>query len=160
MHRVYTFIILMVFWVVLSGKFDSFHLSLGVLSCALVTALSSDLLFREKNRKGRFAEALRFVAYVPWLLKEILVSTLQVSYLALHPRMTDLIDPTVVTFKTKLKKEISRVAFGNSITLTPGTVTIRIVGEEFYVHAITRQMAGGLPGEMEDRIAAVFENKD
>ena len=79
MHRVYTFIILMVFWVVLSGKFDSFHLSLGVLSCALVTALSSDLLFREKQRKGRFAEALRFVTYVPWLLKEILVSTLQLE---------------------------------------------------------------------------------
>jgi len=157
MHRLYTFAIMFVFWVVLSGKLDAFHLTLGVISCLIVSGLSSDLLFKHRDQKGRLAEAARFLSYIPWLLKEILVSTLQVSYFALHPRMLDLIDPTVFTFKTKLKKEISRVAFGNSITLTPGTVTIRIVGDEYYVHAISKKMAASLPGEMEDRVAAVFE---
>jgi len=158
-YRVYTFLIMMAFWVVLSGKFDAFHLSLGVISSLIVSLLSADILFRNQDRQGRPAELGRFLVYIPWLIREIFVSTLQVSYLALHPKMMDRIDPTVVTFKTRLKKEISKVAFANSITLTPGTVTIRIVGDEFYVHTISRKMAEGLPGEMEERIAAVFEGE-
>ena len=48
----------------------------------------------------------------------------------------------------------------NSITLTPGTITIRIVDGDFYVHAISKEAASGLPGEMEDRIAKVFDEEE
>jgi multicomponent Na+:H+ antiporter subunit E len=51
------------------------------------------------------------------------------------------------------------VALANSITLTPGTITIRIEDDIFYVHAINRKAAEGLPGEMEDRLARVFERE-
>ena len=71
--------------------------------------------------------------------------------------MMDRIDPTIVTFKTKLKSNIARVALANSITLTPGTITIRIEDDVFYVHAISRKAAAGLPGEMEERLARIFE---
>jgi multicomponent Na+:H+ antiporter subunit E len=71
--------------------------------------------------------------------------------------MLDQIDPTKVTFKTKLKSNIARVALANSITLTPGTITIRVEDDVFLVHAISRKAAAGLPGEMEDRLARVFE---
>ena len=67
------------------------------------------------------------------------------------------IDPTIVTFKTTLKSTLAKVALANSITLTPGTITIRIEGQVFYVHAISRKAAAGLPGEMEERLAKVFE---
>ncbi|MGW8161548.1 MAG: Na+/H+ antiporter subunit E, partial [Desulfobulbales bacterium] len=97
------------------------------------------------------------ICYLPWLLYQIVLSTLHVTYLALHPKMADQIDPTIVTFKTKLKTTIAQVALANSITLTPGTITIRIVDGVFYVHAISRKAAAGLPGEMEDRLARVFE---
>lgn len=144
------------FWVVLSGQFDAFHLTLGVLASAIVTGLSTNLLIGEKIPPGHFAVVARFLVYIPWVLGEIVKSTVHVTYLALHPRMMELIDPKIVTFKTKLSKEISQVALANSITLTPGTITIRVKEGEYYVHALSRKVAQGLPGEMEERIAHVF----
>jgi multicomponent Na+:H+ antiporter subunit E len=148
---------MMGFWVLLSGKFDLFHLTLGVLSSALVSYLSADILMHDTGKKDRLAIAFRFLAYIPWLLYQIVLSTIHVSFLALHPRMLDNIDPTIVTFKSRLQSNVARVALANSITLTPGTITIRVEGDIFYVHAISRKAAAGLPGEMEDRLARVFE---
>jgi multicomponent Na+:H+ antiporter subunit E len=156
MRKVYTFFIMMGFWILLSGKFDLFHLTLGVISSALVAFLSTDLLMY-KEGKNRLSTAVRFLLYLPWLLYQIVLSTLHVTFLALHPKMHDQIDPTIVTFKTKLKSNLAKVALANSITLTPGTITIRIEDQVFYVHAISRKAAAGLPGEMEERLAKVFE---
>jgi multicomponent Na+:H+ antiporter subunit E len=157
MHLLYTFLVMFAFWILLSGKFDLFHLVLGVISSILVAALSSDLLFHEKARNGRLAEAWRFLCYIPWLFYEIVLSTLHVTFLALHPRMKSVIDPRIVTFKTKLKKDFSHVTLANSITLTPGTITILIRDGEYYVHALSRKAAEGLPGEMEERVARIFQ---
>jgi multicomponent Na+:H+ antiporter subunit E len=157
MRYLYTFLIMFGFWILLSGKFDLFHLVLGVISSALVALLSSDILMHDARKNDRLAVGFRFVCYVPWLLYQIVLSTLHVTFLALHPRMVERIDPTIVTFKTKLQSNIARVALANSITLTPGTITIRVVDGIFYVHAISRKAAAGLPGEMEDRLARVFE---
>jgi multicomponent Na+:H+ antiporter subunit E len=67
------------------------------------------------------------------------------------------IDPRVVTFKTMLKSDVARTALANSITLTPGTVTIDIVDDVFYVHAIAKEPADDLlEGAMERRIAHIF----
>jgi multicomponent Na+:H+ antiporter subunit E len=144
------------FWILLSGKFDLFHLTLGVISSALVSFLSTDLFMYEQG-KNRVSTGLRFLMYLPWLLYQIVLSTLHVTFLALHPKMKDQIDPTIVTFKTTLKTDIAKVALANSITLTPGTITIRVVDQVFHVHAISRKAAAGLPGEMEERLAKVFE---
>ena len=156
MRYLYTFLVMMGFWILLSGKFDLFHLTLGVISSGLVSFLSTDL-FMYKQGKKRLSTGLRFMLYLPWLLYQILLSTLHVTFLALHPKMKDQIDPTIVTFKTKLKSNLAKVALANSITLTPGTITIRVEDQVFYVHAISRKAAAGLPGEMEDRLAKVFE---
>lgn len=157
MRYLYTFLVMFGFWILLSGKFDLFHLTLGVLSSGLVALLSSDILMRDSKKHNRLATAFRFTCYIPWLLYQIVISTIHVTFLALHPKMIDRIDPTIVTFKTKLKGNIARVALANSITLTPGTITIRIEEDVFYVHAISRKAAAGLPGEMEERLAKVFE---
>jgi multicomponent Na+:H+ antiporter subunit E len=156
MRHIYTFFVMMGFWILLSGKFDPFHLTLGVISSALVSFLSADLLMY-KQGKNRLSTGVRFLLYLPWLLYQIVLSTLHVTFLALHPKMKDQIDPTIVTFKTKLTNNIAKVALANSITLTPGTITIRIEEDIFYVHAISRKAAAGLPGEMEERLAKVFE---
>jgi multicomponent Na+:H+ antiporter subunit E len=156
MRYLYTFFIMFGFWILLSGKFDLFHLTLGIISSVLVSFLSADLFMYEHGKNG-LATGVRFLLYLPWLLYQILLSTLHVTFLALHPKMKDQIDPTIVTFKTKLKTNIGKVALANSITLTPGTITIRIEDQVFYVHAISRKAAAGLPGEMEERLAKVFE---
>ncbi|MBW2467503.1 MAG: Na+/H+ antiporter subunit E [Deltaproteobacteria bacterium] len=156
MRYIYTFLIMFGFWILLSGKLDLFHLTLGVISSALVTFLSANLFMYEHGR-NRLTTGMRFLLYLPWLLYQIMLSTLHVAYLALHPKMKDRIDPTIVTFKTILKTDIAKVALANSITLTPGTITVRIEKDIFYVHAISRKAAAGLPGEMEERLAKIFE---
>ncbi len=156
MHFIYTFLLMFGFWIILSGKFDLFHLTLGVISSGLVALLSHDLLFKDRTQKNRLVEVSRFVQYIPWIMGEIVKATLHVVYLALHPRMKDLIDPKIIRFRTKLKSKVGRVAFANSITLTPGTITIRIVDDEYHVHALSRKVADGLPGEMEERLHRVF----
>ncbi len=159
MASLYTFLVMFGFWIVLSGKFDLFHLTLGVLASLLVTYLSHDLLIQQGEKRGRQAEIGRFVLYVPWILVEIFKATLHVVRVALHPRMREVINPTIVCFRTSLKKEISQVALANSITLTPGTITIRNEDGQITVHALTEKTAAGLPGAMERRLAKVFKEE-
>ncbi len=157
MRYIITFLILFAFWVILSGLFDAWHLSLGVISCALVTYLSHDFLFqRERFQKKDITETIRFIKFIPWLLYQIVLANVHVVKIVLHPRMNDIIDPHIIRFKTKLKKDISLVTFANSITLTPGTITILIRDGYYFVHAIDMKVAGGLPGEMEERVGHIF----
>ncbi len=152
-----TFIIMLAVWCLLSGQFDSFHLSLGVLSCALVSYLSADLLFPGPLNRTTFRTAFGFLRYLPWLLYQIWLAALHLLYLSLHPRMLELIDPYVVRFRTRLKSDLAQVTFANSITLTPGTITIYVnFHRDFSVHAIDPFSGEALPGEMELRIARAF----
>lgn len=157
MKYIVTFLIFFLLWIIWSGVFDAWHLSLGVISCAIVTYISHDLLFeRERFQKKDITETLRFIKYIPWLLYQIVLSNIHVAKVALHPKMKDLIDPHIIKFKTKLKKDLSLVTFANSITLTPGTITILIRDEYYYVHALDVKVAEGLPGEMEEKVAHIF----
>jgi multicomponent Na+:H+ antiporter subunit E len=162
MSKLLIFIVLMSIWVVFSGQFDAFHLSLGVVSAAFVTALSGDLLFRRRHISlaGRIRMLFRGMAYSLWLLLEIIKANIYVFALALHPRMREEIEPHVIRFKTSLKTDFAKFVFAQSITLTPGTVTVRVDGDEFSVHAITPRTADALPGTMQDKIKALFESED
>ena len=144
-------------WVVLSGKFDAFHLSLGLISCGIVAYLSSDLLFSSPKPRGLLVQWARFLRYIPWLMVEIVKANLHVLYLTFHPRMMELIDPKIVKFRSKLKSDLALVTFANSITLTPGTITVDVsIDGDFKVHAIDKASGDPLPGEMERRIAKTF----
>ena len=164
MFAVVTFIVSFATWIVMSGKLDLFHLSLGGISCLLVAVISSEILFQE-HRQGpwaRFIEALRFIPYSAWLMYQIVLANFHVIGLALSPRLMDReLDPHVFTFTTRLKTDFARFVLANSITLTPGTVTVRIHGDKFYVHAISRKAGEDLESEamsaMERRVAWVFE---
>lgn len=152
-----TFAALFGLWILLSGKFDFLHLGLGLISCAVVALISKDLLFPEGQSKGLFLSIYRFLKYVPWLIYQIWVANLHVLYLTFHPRMLELIDPHIIRFQSKLTKDLSLVTFANSITLTPGTITVSVsVAGDFKVHAIDRMSAEALPGEMEEKVAKAF----
>ena len=155
-----TFCILFCLWLILSGKFDFFHISLGVISCAIVTFFSGDLLFPELKTKGLMRFWFRAIGYIPWLLYQVFMANLYILYLVFHPKMMDIIDPRIIRFKSKLKKEFSLVAFANSITLTPGTITVYVsVDGNFQVHAIDKKSGEPLPGEMEARISSALEER-
>ncbi|MFH1488064.1 MAG: Na+/H+ antiporter subunit E [Pseudomonadota bacterium] len=154
-----TAVILFAFWVLLSGKFDAFHLTLGALCCILVAYFYHDLLFANVRVGDMRVVAKRFITYIPWLLYQILLSNIHVAALVLRRKMP--IDPQILTFKTKLETDISCVTLANSITLTPGTITMDIRDGVFYVHALSKKVAEDLKtGEMEDRVAHIFMEAD
>jgi multicomponent Na+:H+ antiporter subunit E len=141
----------------LSGKFDLFHLGLGILACLLVAYSSADLMFTSWKLHGLPRTWYRFVRYIPWLLYQVLLANLHVMYLVCHPRMMELIDPHFVRFKSRLDSDLALVTLANSITLTPGTITVyaSIYGD-LTVHVIDIHSGQSLPGVMEAKIGAIF----
>lgn len=158
MYQLLTFILLLVNWIIFSGVLDAFHLGLGVICCGFVAWLSTDLVFgnTSKGLRARLVEAFRFMGYAAWLLWQVVLANIHVLKLAFsqNERATH---PRIIRFRTSLKSDFARYVFANSITLTPGTVTMSLVGDEFVVHAIDKAVADELPGEMEKRVAAVFD---
>lgn len=83
MYFVINLITLCVVWVLLSGQFDLFHLSLGAISCFLVALMSTDLVYtdRQKGMMTRVGEAGRFISYTGWLLYQIVLANFHVLQL-------------------------------------------------------------------------------
>ena len=151
------FVMLFAHWAILSGMFDPFHLSLGAAASAFVVWLTRDFVPPgvERGLDPRFM--LRMLGYLVWLLMQIIMANFAMLRLVFHPRMNDLIDPQIVEFKTRLTSKLALATLANSITLTPGTITVTI-DERGYVtvHAIDKRSAEGGFGEMENRIARVY----
>ncbi len=142
------------FWILLSGYFDFMHLFLGVISCLFVSFSSHNLLIGDADVRDVLKKIIRFFKYLPWLLYQIWLANLDVVYRTLHPDMP--IAPKIIKFKTNFKTDLAKVILANSITLTPGTVTIDIRGDEFIVHAIAEAPAEGLlSGEMQARVKQI-----
>ena len=154
LNQTVTFVVLFVFWLLLSGKFDLFHIALGLICCAIVSAVSHDLLFTKSGIQYKIDIFLRFCLYLPWLIYQIVLANLHVAYMVLFPKK---IEPQIIRFKTGLKSDLSMVTLANSITLTPGTITMDIAGEEFVVHALSKKVADDLlTGDMERRVAGIY----
>lgn len=160
MYPLAIFVLLLANWIVFSGKFDAFHLGLGVVSSVFVTWISHDLLFydRKKNWDQRMREAGAFLQYIPWLTIEIVKANLHVFKLAMTPKGYEEVAPRIVTIKTKLKTDFAKFVFANSITLTPGTITMLIRGDVFHVHTMSQFLEDDLlEGAIEKKVAEVFE---
>ena len=157
-NHILAFVILFILWVIFSGRFDGFHIVLGLICSAIVAAISGDLMFTSQQPWGLFSLWLRWLTYIPWLLYQIFLANLHVMYLVFHPKMKELINPQIIDFDSRLKSDYSRWTFANSITLTPGTITVNatVLGR-FSVHCIDDKSSEALPGEMEKRIAKVFK---
>jgi multicomponent Na+:H+ antiporter subunit E len=148
--------IMYVFWVLLSGYFDFFHLFSGLVCSLLVSYFSHDLLIGRDSRVGRgFKKFGRFMAYLPWLFYEIFKANVDVTRRTLHPRMP--IEPKIIHVSTNLRSELGIVTFANSITLTPGTVTVAASHEgEFMIHVIAPDSAELLEsGAMAGRVESI-----
>ena len=154
---VLTFIVAFATWIVLSGRFDLFHLILGVICCLIVAFFSGDLMLSASRKKGLPSQWLRFILYLPWLLYQVFLANIHVMYLVFHPKMMDLIDPRIIRFKSRLNREMSHLIFANSITLTPGTITVFVsIYGDYAVHAIDEKSGQSLPGEMEKKVARIL----
>jgi multicomponent Na+:H+ antiporter subunit E len=160
MYRIVIFLLLFGIWIIFSGQFDAFHLSLGIISCLIVTAISSSFFFsnRSKTLSTRIGELMRLPGYMLWLLWQVVLSNIHILKMALTPGEIKELDPSLVRIKTKLKTDFGKYALANSITLTPGTITIDIDGDEMLIHSISKHTADGVKDDtMERKVAQVFE---
>lgn len=152
-----TFGVMFLFWIVLSGLFNAFHLVAGLISSGLVALLSRDLLVTGQSEKS-LIKAWRLLCYIPWELYQIVLANLDVAYRVLHPRMP--IDPRIIEFETPLRKDWALTTLANSITLTPGTLTVQVEPEKgkFQVHAIAQEPEAALliDQTMQRKVAHVF----
>ncbi|TDG13022.1 sodium:proton antiporter [Seongchinamella unica] len=140
----------MISWLLWSGLFKPLLIGLGLFSCLLSLWLA--------KRMGFFRHAmplqamLRLPALWWWVLKEVVKSSLEVTRVILTPSLP--IQPGLVELTSSEKTDTGKVILGNSITLSPGTVTIDMDEDQLLVHCLTRDSAAGLrSGEAERRIA-------
>lgn len=147
------FLALLATWLLWSGLLEPLVIGLGVISCAICV-----LVIHRMHRHGpevfELGPLLRAVGYLPWLLKEVAVSTWNVVCIVLNPRLP--IDPVVVKVRASQRSQLGRVVYANSITLTPGTLTMDEDGGYLTVHALTAVDAHTLQrGEMDARVCRV-----
>ena len=145
---------LFVFWLLLSGIFTPFLVAAGIGSAAAVAWLAARMEIADREGHPLHLSGAVFT-YWPWLVKEILVSGWTVTRIIVDPRLP--ISPTLKRFRPSQASAVGLVTHANSITLTPGTITIEAEHGEFLVHALTREGADGLEGSEMDRRVARME---
>lgn len=146
---------LFIFWLALSGHYTAFLIAIGGVSAALCTALAVRLHLLDDAHAVHLLP--RALTYWPWLIWEILKSAWGVVTIVLNPRLP--ISPTLLAVKAGEKTPVGVATYANSITLTPGTLTVGVENDTLIVHAITRDGADDLEsGRMDKRVRA-FEGE-
>ena len=144
------FLVLLVFWLLLSGIFTPFLIGAGIGSALFATWLGRRLAVVDAEGQP-FQLGWRIFVYWLWLVREVVLSAWTVTKLTLHPKLP--ITPTLVRFKASQQSDLGRVIHANSITLTPGTLTIDCAADEFVVHGLTREGAEGcVDSDMDRRV--------
>jgi multicomponent Na+:H+ antiporter subunit E len=151
-HSISLFFFLALFWLLLSGYFTAFLIAAGVGSALAVVGFARrmDVVDHEGHPIHLGPKAL---LYWPWLVKEIVKSAWAVSRIIVDPKLP--ISPTLVRFQPTQRTDVGLVIHAQSITLTPGTITIEARPGEFLVHGLTREGAHGcIDSEMDRRVRA------
>ena len=153
-HALSLGLILFATWLLMSGILDPLILILGMASCAAVVAIAMrmDVIDHEAVPVHLTLGAL---LYWPWLLWEIVKANIDVTRRVLLPSAG--ISPTMVWVEASQKSDLGLVIFANSITLTPGTISIDVETDgRILVHALSREGAESLTdGEMDRRVTAM-----
>lgn len=160
-RHVALFVILALFWFILSGRIGVQYVVFMLISVGIVLALNPERPFGAPGRAevpsaaGRVRAGIAFVRFLAWLVWKVIGANIDVAVRILHPRLP--IRPQLMRFRTGLRNEVAQVLMANSITLTPGTVTIDLKDGEFLVHSLHPATTGAiLSGELERAIAPIF----
>jgi multicomponent Na+:H+ antiporter subunit E len=147
------FLVLFLFWLALSGHYTPLLLTIGFFSAALCSWAAWRMFILDPE--GHPIEwLLGFLLYLPWLIGEIAKSAWGVTRIILSPRLP--ISPTMRLIRAGQRSSLGIAAFANSITLTPGTITVAVNGNDLTVHALLREGVEGLQGgEMDRRVRAL-----
>jgi len=149
-HTIFLSISLAVFWLLNSGHNTALILSLGAVSILLVLYIAHRMDVIDHEAQPLHLK-FKIISYYGWLIKEIIISNwLVVKHIWLGSKT---ITPTMTTITVSQKSDIGKVIYANSITLTPGTVTVSLGGDQFMVHALLKESIDDLKaGEMDQRV--------
>ena len=149
-HTIYLSLSLSAFWLLISGHNTTLMLSLGAVSIAFVLYIAHrmDVVDHESQP---FHLTITLPGFYAWLSKEIILANiLVVKHIWLGNKT---ISPTLTTIKSSQKTDVGKVIYANSITLTPGTVSVALEGDQIMVHALVRESIQDLEaGEMDRRV--------
>lgn len=142
-------------WILFNGRADSDVLITGALSSVLVYLFTWKIVGLSPKRELRgWKRIWKYLCYFGYLFVEIFKANLQTLGLVFNPRVE--LEPQLVTIKTRCREEFSRVLLANSITLTPGTITVSQDEDTLVVHALDRETAEGLHDNgFETRLKAI-----
>jgi multicomponent Na+:H+ antiporter subunit E len=140
-------------WLLLSGHYDPWFFTLGSLSVALCFTLASRMHVVDQEGAPHTL-LVRAAIYLPWLMREVIKSNVDVARRILSPSLP--ISPRTFTVPASQTTAVGRVMYANSITLTPGTVTIDVRDRDFEIHALTSESEEELrAGRMDRRVTQV-----
>lgn len=154
MHIIKWALLLSTFWVLLSGYIQPLLLSFGAASVFIVLYVLKrmDDVDQEKQEIGT---GLRLVKYIPWLIGQIFISSLQVTKLIWGS--PNKVSPSLAKISAENIPPDRRALYANSITLTPGTLSVDLVDDEITVHALQESSIEELQQEtMEKKITQIW----
>ena len=137
------YLLLFFFWIILNGRLTVEIVVLGLMFAAIVYAFVLKFMGLTWEREKSFWKHFLWgVQYIAILLKEIAVANLVVLKIVLSPKKK--VHPVIVSFDAPLKNHILQAILADSITLTPGTITVRLYEEKFEVLCLDESMAEGI----------------
>jgi multicomponent Na+:H+ antiporter subunit E len=144
------------FWLIISASLAPPDLALGAALSLLLGWWSAQFLWAGDAPALSPRQLLALARYLLAFSGQVFLAALHVARVVVDPRLP--IEPRLVVCRTRLRQEISRIAFAHSVSLTPGTLTVDMRGGEFLVHCLDEASAAQLlSGELEARVARVFE---
>lgn len=152
------YLLLFVFWIILCEKISLEIVIFGIIFSLLVSYINSKVFtFMHLSNFYKFNKVVLYVKFIFLLIKEIFIANIQVAMVVLNPKIS--ISPCLVKFKTNLKDNLSKAILANSITLTPGTITVCIDEDEFTVHCLNEEYGKGLTNSSFEKLLIKIEEK-
>ena len=130
----YLFLILVLVWLALTSTLKYQELLTGIFIAFILSVFLNGYYLKLGLPPLSLKRIVFFIIYIIILLEEIIKANLDVAYRVIHPKMP--IKPGIVSIKTELKSDIAKLILANSITLTPGTFTLDIIGDNLLIHWI------------------------
>ncbi len=137
------YLLLVAFWIILNGRITAEIVILGMIFGAVVYGFAWKFMGLTVRKEKSFWKHLFWgIQYLLLLLKEIAIANVTVLGMVLNPKKKT--HPVIVSFDAPLKNHLLQVILADSITLTPGTITVRLYEEKFEVHCLDESLAAGL----------------
>ncbi len=137
------YILFLLAWIIFNGNITLEIMIFGVvISTAVFAFMCKFMDYSLKKEINVYKKSIWFLAYTVLLIREIVKANL-----AIIPRILTIeeeMDPIIVKFRTNLKSDFTRMLLANSITLTPGTITVSLEGDEYTIHCLDTSLAEGL----------------